>query len=87
MRKICKLLFGDINIKDKGDYIVVPLKVVYIIYSIPFLLFVIMAFVRTMGAFKNPNDEKIGIVKRVLFHIANIFISLVFWDLIITIVI
>jgi hypothetical protein len=39
-----------------------------------------------MGAFGSPPDEKIGIMKKIFLHIDNIFLSFVFWGLIINVI-
>ena len=79
MKKICKVLFGEFKIRTPRDYILIVFKVIYIIYSLPVLWFVAMMFMRSMGAIKSPKDEKVGPVKLVLFHIANIFWSYCIW--------
>lgn len=79
MKKICKALFGDFKIQAPKDYILIVFKVIYIIYSLPVLWFAAMMFMRSMGAIKSPEDEKVGPAKLVLFHIANIGWSLCMW--------
>lgn len=79
MKKIWKVLFGEFKIRTPRDYILVVFRVIYIIYSLPVLWFAAMMSIRSMGAIKSSEDEKIGTIKFVLFHIANIFWSYCIW--------
>ena len=79
-----KLLYGDLAIKERIDRILVPLKIIYIIYTIPFLLMTAIMFIRGLGAFKGPANEKIGKIKRVLLHCAAIFWSFCLWVIILS---
>lgn len=86
MSKIFKVLYGDFKFRKKIDYITVPLKVLYIIYSIPFLLFAVLLMLRSFGAFGSSTDEKFGLVKKILFHFADIFWSFIFWGIIVNLI-
>ncbi len=79
------ILFGNLNIKKQTNYIIVPMKVLYIIYSIPFLIFALILDLRSLGAFGSCKNEKIGIIKKILLHFANIFWSYCLWIVILSI--
>lgn len=86
MKNMLRVLFGNLKFLNKTDYIAVPLKMIYIIYSLPFLLISFVMMARSAGAFGSPDDEKFGIVKTVLLHISNIFLSFVLWEFLINVV-
>ncbi len=79
------ILFGNLNINKQTDYIIVPMKVLYIIYSIPFLIFALLLASRSLGAFGSSKNEKLGIIKKILLHFANIFWSYCLWIVILSI--
>ena len=83
MENIIKVLFGSLKYRTKLDYIFIPLKCIYIIYSLPLLALAFLLYLRSSGAFGSPKNEKFGIIKKILFHLSNIFFSFVFWGLII----
>ncbi|OPX41869.1 hypothetical protein CLHUN_42600 [Ruminiclostridium hungatei] len=85
MKNMLNILFGNLNIKKQTDYIIVPIKVLYIIYSIPFLMFALLLAARSFGAFGSSKSEKIGIIKKILLHFANIFWSYCLWVVILSI--
>lgn len=85
MKNMLNILYGDLHFQGKIDFIIVPLKVLYIIYSIPFLVFAFLLVARSFGTFGSPKNEKFGIVKKMLLHIADIFWSFVFWGIIINV--
>lgn len=72
------VLFGEFKIKRHSDYFVVPMKILYFIYNIPFVIFAFLLSLRSFGAF-TCKDEKFGIVKIILFHFAAIVTSFFFW--------
>lgn len=79
MKSILKILYGNLNIRKKTDYVIVPLKVLYIVYSIPFLVFAFLLLVRSFGAFGSAKDEKFSNVKKILLHFADVFLSYCLW--------
>jgi hypothetical protein len=79
------VLFGNFRIQRKTDYFVLPLKILYIVYNIPFLLFAFLLFLRSFGAFGNGKNEKFGIVKKVLLHFTAIVSSFFFWIIILSV--
>ncbi|MCX7921367.1 MAG: hypothetical protein N3B21_05000 [Clostridia bacterium] len=85
MKNMLKILYGSLRFRKKADYIIIPLKVIYIIYSIPFLIFAFLLFIRSFGGFGSPQNEKIGMVKRILLHFSAIFWSYCLWIAILSI--
>lgn len=83
MRNMLKALYGNLCFIKKSDYIVVPLKVLYIIYSLPFLLFSYLLAIRSFGGLESSEDEKVGIIKKAFLHFAAIFFSFILWGLLI----
>ncbi|MCX7920970.1 MAG: hypothetical protein N3B21_02945 [Clostridia bacterium] len=83
MINMLKALYGTLKFERKADYFIMPLKVLYIIYSIPFLVFAFLLMLRSFGAFGSPKNERIGIIKKVLLHFADVFWSFVLWGIII----
>jgi len=79
VKNMLSVLYGNLHFRKKADFIILPLKVLYIIYSIPFLLFSFLLMVRSFGAFGSPENEKIGIIKKTLLHIADLFLSYCLW--------
>lgn len=47
-----KRIYGDFKIKKASDYIIVPLKVLYVIYSWPYLFTALMLYIKSLGAIK-----------------------------------
>lgn len=76
-----KTLYGNLRYEKKTDLLLLPIKYLYIIYTIPFLIFVLLLTIRSFGAFGNPLKEESGIVKSILLHVATIFISFVIWGI------
>src|SRR3989339_2290560 len=77
-----QVLYGNLKIHKKMDYLILPLKILYIIYTAPFLLFVFLMYIRTLGAFGNPSKEKFGVMKKIFLHLAGISISFGLWIII-----
>ena len=75
-------LYGNLRLRKKTDYVLLPLKFIYIAYTAPFLLFAFLMAIRTLGAFGNPLKEKFGLVKKILLHFAAIGMSSCLWVLI-----
>ncbi len=76
-------MYGSLKIKNKIDIFLFPIKIIYMVYTIPFLLFVLLMQIRTLGAFGNAFKEKVGKVKALLIHFSAIFLSFIFWGVII----
>lgn len=83
MKNMLNVLYGNLYFKKKSDYVIIPFKIVYIIYSLPFLAFAFLLMTRSFGAFGSMKNEKVGIIKKMLLHLADIFWSFVFWGIII----
>lgn len=86
MKNMFEVLYGNLKIKKNTDYFVVPLRVLYILYSIPFLVFAFLLMARSFGAIGSPKNEKVGIIKKILLHIADIFWSFVLWGIVINLI-
>lgn len=84
MKRVFKILYGDLNIRKKSDYIIVPLKVLYLIFSIPFLIIILGLFLRSFGTIGTSKNEKFGVVKKILFHFADVFWSFALWGVLIS---
>ena len=67
-----KALYGNLKVSKKSDWIILPFKVVYIIYTLPYLIIVGLAYFRTPGLFQNPLKEKFGFLKKILLHFSAI---------------
>jgi hypothetical protein len=80
-----KVLFGSLKINRGIDYAILPLKIVYIVYTTPFLIFAFLMNVRSFGAFSSSSKEKFGIVKKILLHLSAIFLSFGMWIVILSI--
>lgn len=79
LKNLLNTLYGNLRFRYRSDYITVPLKLAYIVFSIPFLLFALGLWARSLGAIGSPEEEKIGVVKVIFLHIADIFWSSAFW--------
>ncbi len=76
-----KTLYGNLRYRKKIDIIILPIKYLYIVFTFPFLIFVLLLTIRSVGVLGNPLTEESGIVKSILLHIATIFISFVMWGI------
>ena len=74
-----KVLFGSFKITSKFDYVLIPLKVLYLLYNVPFLLVALLMTIRSLGAFGNPLKEEFGLIKKILLHFSAIVTSFFFW--------
>lgn len=81
-----KVLYGNLKIQNKFDFLILPFKILYMVYTLPFLIFALLSYIRTLGAFGNPVKEKFGVVKKILLHFSAIFLSFIFWGVIINII-
>lgn len=52
-----KALYGDFKIKRKIDVIILPCKIIYLVYTLPFVAFALVAFITRFGAGGNPLKE------------------------------
>ena len=80
------VLYGRLKIQRKVDIILLPIKIIYFLYTIPFLVFALLLFIRTLGVFGNSSKERFGIVKKILLHFTAIFLSFIFWGIIINVI-
>jgi hypothetical protein len=80
-----KVLYGSFEINSKIDYIKLPFKIIYIIYTAPFLLFTFLMYIRSLGAFGNPLKEKYGTAKIIMVHFAAIAFSFGMWVLLLSV--
>jgi hypothetical protein len=74
-----KALYGSLKIKKNVDYVFVSLKILYIIYTVPFLIFALCTYIYTLSFHENPFKQEIGVIKRILLHISAIFWSFVIY--------
>lgn len=74
-----KALYGNLKIKNKFSWIMIPFKIIYMAYTLPFLIIIVLASFRSLGAFGNPLKEEFGFVKRILLHFSAIVISMFGW--------
>ncbi|TYQ13256.1 UNVERIFIED_CONTAM: hypothetical protein Cloal_4322 [Acetivibrio alkalicellulosi] len=74
-----RALYGRLTIKNKIDYLIVGLKILYIIYTIPFLMFAAGLYVITLSFDENPFKENMGFVKTILLHFSAVFWSAILW--------
>ncbi len=74
-----RILYGDMKMNKKTDFAILMFKVIYIIYTAPFLMFVFLMCLKTLGAFGNPLKEKFGIIKKIMLHFSAIAISTCIW--------
>jgi hypothetical protein len=74
-----RALYGSFKIVKKTDYLKLLFKIVYIIYTSPFLLFALLLYARSFGAFNNSPDEKFGKIKIFLLHFSAIAFSFGIW--------
>lgn len=54
-----------------------PLKIIYVLYTLPFLALALVLYIKGMGAFGR--DNNVGIIKKVLFHLLGILLSYLIW--------
>ncbi len=74
-----KTLYGNLKYSRKSDLIFLPIKYLYLLYTVPFLVFAFMLSVRSVGVFGNPTTEEMGIVKAILLHMSAVVISFAIW--------
>jgi hypothetical protein len=74
-----KVLYGSLSIKSKSDLFILIPKLIYIIYTLPFLVFAFLLALRSLGGFGNPLKEEFGITKKILLHFAAVVISFGIW--------
>lgn len=74
-----KALYGSFKIKDKKDWLILPVRIVYLIYTLPFLLVVLILYARGIGAFKDPYKGKTNKRKMIGLHFSFIIMSFFIW--------
>ena len=74
-----KALYGTFKLKKISDYFILPFKVIYLLYTFPFLIFLVLASIRGAGAFGNLSKKKLGVMEKILLHFAAIVISFLAW--------
>mgnify|MGYP001079307878 CR=1 FL=1 len=83
------VLFGNykqnLRFTNKIDFLVVPFKARYINYTLAFLIFTFLFYLRSLGAFGNPLNERFDIIKKILLHLSAIFLSFIFWGIIVNV--
>lgn len=80
-----KVLYGRLEMNKKSDWLMLSLKLLYMLYTLPFLIFIFLFYIRSIGAFGNPLKEEFGIVKKVLLHFSAIVLSFGLWMAILSI--
>ncbi len=83
MSELWFVLFSSKGIRKSENKVYTVLKILYLIYLLPFILFAIgMAFKSGAGS----GNQKSGIIKKILVHFSAIFMALCFWIIIIQII-
>ena len=77
-----RILYGDLKINKKTDFVILMFKVIYMIYTAPFLVFVFLMYLKTLGAFGDPLKEKFGTIKKTMLHFSAIAVSTCIWIII-----
>jgi uncharacterized membrane protein YccF (DUF307 family) len=72
-------LYGNLRINSKKGIYLFPLKVLYIILTLPFLVFSLLLAIKSLGAFGNPLKEKIGFKKKIILHVTANVVSVFIW--------
>lgn len=73
------LLFGDLKYQNKIDILKLPLKYLYMVYTLPTLVFIFLLGMRGAGALGVPEKNGIGIVKLLLFRFSVFVLSFGLW--------
>lgn len=80
-----KALYGNLKINRKIDALIFPIKLLYILYTIPYLIFALLLSIRSLGALGNPLKEEFGLKKKILLHFGAIVMSFIGWVFILAI--
>ncbi len=81
-----KVLYGNLRYRRPLDIFILPIKYIWVVYTLPTIVFVFLLTFRSGGAFGNPIIEEFGTIKKVLFRCSVVFISFVVWGIIFSIV-
>lgn len=79
MKEILKVLRIDLDIKNENRLYLKFVKILYVIYTLPFVMFSYGLSLRSLGAFENANSDKISSFDRVMIHFLAIFLSYLLW--------
>ena len=76
-----KNLYGDFKIKKPADYILIPLRVLYMIFTLVFVIFSILLAISTLSFGEDPFEGDICLSTRIFLHISAVSVSLMIYVL------
>lgn len=74
-----KILYGNWRFSTIIEKVLFPFKIIYFIYTLPFLLFSVLLYLRTFGVFSASPNEKFSLPKILALHMAAVVISFGLW--------
>lgn len=74
-----KVLYGNLKYQNKFDFLILPFKYLYVLYTLPTLFFIFMLAIRSGGVFGNPLNEEFGDIKAIVFRLSVLILSFALW--------
>ena len=75
-----KNLYGEFKIRKNFDYFIMPLKILYMIFTFPFIIVVILLCVLLMGYDSScPYQGQMSLLRKVVMHFSAVFVSLIIY--------